>query len=98
MLVYIMKRNPRKYRKIAQQQLGRRLKRGELVHHKDGNETNDAPENLQVVTTAKHGELHAKMNAFRKRLQTPDWEYRVWEDCILWSVLGKLDLSEIAQK
>jgi hypothetical protein len=36
------------YRKIAEKKIGRKLKKGEIVHHLDGNSTNDDPDNLFV--------------------------------------------------
>lgn len=36
------------YREIAEKKIGRKLKKGEIVHHLDGNSTNDDPDNLFV--------------------------------------------------
>lgn len=50
--------------------LGRRLKRGELVHHKDDNPLNNSLSNLQVVTRAQHARIHdlaAKGRAAKRR-------------------------------
>lgn len=38
--------------------LGRPLKPGEVVHHKDRDGTNNEPSNLQVMTQAEHAALH----------------------------------------
>lgn len=46
------------HRVIAEQKLGRPLKRGEIVHHKDENILNNDPSNLQVMTQAEHMRLH----------------------------------------
>lgn len=43
--------------------IGRRLRAGEQVHHKDGNKQNNNPENLQVMTISEHMRLHALANA-----------------------------------
>lgn len=36
------------YRQIAEKKLGRKLKKGEIVHHLDGNSSNNDPDNLFV--------------------------------------------------
>lgn len=43
--------------------LGRRLKRGEVVHHIDGDKTNNVNSNLLVCTIPYHVELHARLEA-----------------------------------
>lgn len=43
-----------RYRLVAEETLGRYLQPGEIVHHIDGNETNDVPENLLVMSQAEH--------------------------------------------
>jgi len=40
--------------------IGRRLKKGECVHHKDRNKSNNKPENLQLMTLSSHTALHRK--------------------------------------
>lgn len=46
------------HRVIAEQMLGRPLKRNEIVHHIDGNKHNNDPSNLQVMTQAEHIREH----------------------------------------
>jgi HNH endonuclease len=46
------------HRVIAEQMLGRPLTKGEVVHHRDGNKRNNAPENLEVMTQAEHMREH----------------------------------------
>jgi len=36
------------YRKIAEKKIGRKLKKGEIVHHLDGDSSNNNPDNLAV--------------------------------------------------
>ena len=48
------KQTDRKYRVDAEERMGRPLKKGESVHHKDGNPKNNSPKNC-VVTKAKPG-------------------------------------------
>lgn len=49
------------HRIIAENKIKRLLKKGEQVHHIDGNKKNNSPENLQVVKSFSiHRHLHAK--------------------------------------
>lgn len=48
------------HRKIAERKLGRKLRRGEVVHHIDGDKRNNSPDNLQVFKNqAEHAKWHA---------------------------------------
>jgi len=40
--------------------LKRRLGKGEVVHHKNGDRTDNRLENLEVMTDVEHGRLHPK--------------------------------------
>lgn len=42
-----------------EQHLGRRLRSSEIVHHKDGDKTNDRLRNLEMTTRAEHCREHA---------------------------------------
>lgn len=46
------------HRVVAEQMLGRPLKRNEIVHHIDGNKHNNDPSNLQVMTQSEHIREH----------------------------------------
>ena len=49
----------RQARKIVEARRGRKLKKKELVHHKDGKTTNNSPKNLKVIKGQKsHGKIH----------------------------------------
>lgn len=48
------------HRVVAEAMLGRPLVKGEIVHHKDGNKRNNAPENLEVMTQSQHITVHLK--------------------------------------
>jgi hypothetical protein len=46
---------------VAEEMLGRRLLPDEVVHHKNEDKTDNDPGNLEVMTRAKHGLLHARI-------------------------------------
>jgi endogenous inhibitor of DNA gyrase (YacG/DUF329 family) len=48
------------HRHIASMKLGRWLGEGEIVHHKDGDKSNNAPDNLEVLTASRHATLHSE--------------------------------------
>ncbi len=47
-----------KHRVVAEKMLGRPLSNNEVVHHKDGNKTNNRKSNLKVMTKEEHFKLH----------------------------------------
>jgi len=54
------------HRFVAEKLLGRKLKKGEVVHHKDENKHNNCPENLEIMSWSKHSSIHLK-KMWRKR-------------------------------
>lgn len=44
--------------KVAEQSIGRQMLSTEVVHHLDGNRTNNRYENLLVLDRGQHGKLH----------------------------------------
>lgn len=42
------------HRLVAERKLGRRLRKGEIPHHIDGNPQNNSPENIEVMRSAWH--------------------------------------------
>lgn len=48
------------HRYLMEQHFGRKLEEDEIVHHINGNRTDNRIENLEVVTRAEHIEIHRK--------------------------------------
>lgn len=46
------------HRIIIEEKLGRKLKPGEIVHHKDGNKRNNSLSNLDLTSRKRHGKHH----------------------------------------
>lgn len=57
-----------KHRVSAEQKYGRALKKGEVVHHIDGNRQNNNPENLSVMTRSRHNQVHKALERMGLRL------------------------------
>jgi hypothetical protein len=55
---YVKRGGRHEHRVIAEQKIGRPLKAGEVVHHRDEIKFNNALENLAVLTRAEHSRLH----------------------------------------
>ena len=67
------------HRVVAEQMLGRPLKKGEVVHHIDCNKRNNAPENLMVFSSqSEHVKWHAEHD--RRWLAHDIYTTRIPED------------------
>ena len=56
------------HRLVMEAKVGRKLKKGEVVHHKDGNKSNNKPENLELKeSVAQHLFEHRKATSNRKK-------------------------------
>jgi hypothetical protein len=51
---------------VAEQMLGRFMYAHEKVHHKDGDRTNNVPENIQIITQGNHLRIHKPSVKFSK--------------------------------
>lgn len=49
------------HRVIVENRLGRLLDRKEVVHHKDGNKSNNSDCNLELMTVSNHSKHHSKV-------------------------------------
>ena len=46
---------------VMENAIGRHLNKGEVVHHIDGNKTNNDISNLRLMTNSEHASLHTRM-------------------------------------
>lgn len=70
------------HRVIASNEINRKLKRGEVVHHKDYNSLNNDPKNLEVMTKKEHDRIHAENMVGDKnpmRRAKTEWSEEKWE-------------------
>jgi hypothetical protein len=63
-IIYIHGRKNYEHRLVAEEMLGRSLKKDEVVHHKDGNRSNNSPDNLVVMKRQEHDKLKDGTRAY----------------------------------
>lgn len=66
---YVKENGRHQHRVVMERKLGRKLRKGEIVHHIDHNKKNNHPDNLQVINQAEHCRLHFTKND--KSLRAP---------------------------
>ena len=76
------------YREIAEKKIGRKLKKEEVVHHLDGDSTNDDPDNLYVC---KNQSEHMLL----KNQIKINWNFKVQD--LINEVLGELNFKASKQ-
>lgn len=54
------------HRVVVERAIGRKLESCEVIHHIDGDKTNNNLDNLQVMTAQEHSSLHARENLNRR--------------------------------
>lgn len=55
------------HRLVAEQKLGRRLKKGEVVHHRNGDKKDNTPDNIEIMASiAHHRQEHRVRNDGKK--------------------------------
>lgn len=64
------------HRLVAEKILGRKLKKGEQVHHKDENKKNNSPSNLEVCTHKEHKFRHRRKEFSRRNPGEPNRSVR----------------------
>jgi hypothetical protein len=55
------------HRVVAEAMIGRPLRKGEVVHHRDHNKLNNDPANLLVMTHSEHARYHALHSGLGKK-------------------------------
>lgn len=61
------KRWPYEHRVVAERMIGRKLKRGEVVHHVNEDTLDNRPENLRVMLAGDHVSMHGKITAWSRK-------------------------------
>lgn len=55
---YVKLNGRHEHRVVMEEHIGRRLRPGEVVHHRDGNKSNNSIDNLELMTQSEHCKAH----------------------------------------
>jgi hypothetical protein len=62
---YVKENGRHQHRIVMEKKLGRKLRKGEIVHHVDHNKKNNDPKNLRVMTQSRHAKLHYRPSSIQ---------------------------------
>ena len=104
-------KNIQDHRSVMEELLGEKLPPDIVVHHINGNKTDNRPENLEIMTRAEHTRLHAtgakqspekleKLSTYRKGKANPTVRVLTDEQVreIIYALAEKESISSLAKK
>lgn len=95
-IVRINGRYFREHTLVAEKMLGRKLVKGELVHHIDCDKHNNDPSNLDVMTPSQHSAAHQSVNGILRGLIQAGVVWFDREKKIYRSKYGEVDIAQEA--